>query len=368
MPITRNRIIYAGQDILISDYPSWENQTGTYSLKLLQRVQSSAISITTPVTRGKQLGSSDFAFEKYTTGPEVQFNLDYLLSDNSNELLLGFAATGNGGILSNLAVTGRDRNIFCLLHDEDGKDARSLTDMIGSDVMSLGNCYPTNYSVSAAIGEIPKASVSFDCLNAQFQTYNALSEVPAINLTGAAKSTSTYFLSGANLAASNYLSNQSSRAIALLPGNIELFLEQPIQGGIRYSGAVPASISSFQLNLPITRKDLVGFGNNFPYDKRIIFPLIGELSFNGTFDEPVTGDFSDIFINENKYDFAFNFKDENGATGIRFEILDAQLESQSFDLSIGGNLSFQSQFSFKVFKEDGLRISGAARLTDSLSA
>ena len=31
-------------------------------------------------------------------------------------------------------------------------------------------------------------------------------------------------------------------------------------------------------------------------------------------------------------------------------------------------MTFQSQFSFKIFQEDGLRISGEARLSDSLSA
>ena len=75
-----------------------------------------------------------------------------------------------------------------------------------------------------------------------------------------------------------------------------------------------------------------------------------------------------IFLDENNYDFTFNLLKNDGTTGLRVEVLDARVESQSFDLSIGNNMTFQSQFSFKIFQEDGLRISGAARLTDSLSA
>jgi len=55
-------------------------------------------------------------------------------------------------------------------------------------------------------------------------------------------------------------------------------------------------------------------------------------------------------------------------TGLKIEVLNARVESQSFDIGIDNNMTFQSQFSFKIFENDGLRISGAARLTDSLTA
>lgn len=362
MPNTRNRIIYAGTDVLISDSPSWNSQTGDYSLKLLKRITTSSISISNPVTRQKQIGSADFAFERYIQQPEIQVGLDYYLSDNSNELLLGLVADGSSGIFSNFAVSGGDKNLFFLLSDNDGQDADSLTTMIGNDVISIGNAFLNNYSISAEVGSMPKASISFDCLNMTFQNYNGTgtngSEVPSINLTNGIKSTEKYFLTGANLDLDNYLTNQSSRATALRPGDITMELQQPIMGGIRYSGAVPASISSVKIDLPIERKDLIGFGSNYPYDKRVMFPLVGKVSFNGIFDEPNTGDFSNIFYDENNYDFAFNFKKYDGTTGVRYEIQNAKVESQSFDLNIEGQMSFQSEFSFKIFDTDGFRASG----------
>lgn len=381
MSVNRNRVIYAGTTVLMSDYPSWSGHTGTYDLKLLKRVQSSAISISNPVTRAKQIGSSAFAFEKYITQPDIKVNLEYLVSDNSNELILGLPATGNVGILKDLANSQRDRNIFFLLSNNDGQDANTLSTMYGNDVFAVGNAFLTQYELNAQVGSLPRVSTSFDCLNMTFQTYTGYSTtsgpsgpivvggtaIPAINLTNGIKATGVYFLTGDNLTTSNYLTNQSSKPSAIRPGDITLELHQPIMGGIRYTGAVPASITSFNVSVPIDRKDLVGFGSNYPYDKKILFPIIGTLAFNGTFDEPVTGDFSNIFTNENEYDFSFNLKNNDGSTGLRVEVLNARVESQSFDLSIGNNMSFQSQFSFKIFETDGLRISGAARLTDSLS-
>jgi hypothetical protein len=238
--------------------------------------------------------------------------------------------------------------------------------MVGNDVFAVGNTFLTNYSISAEVGSVPTVSTSFACLNMTFQTYNGTgvngSEVPAINLTNGAKSTEKYLLTGANMSPLNYLSNQTTRPYAIRPGDIALQLPQTFMGGIRYSGDVPATISSLQIVVPIERKDLLGFGSNYPYDKRIMYPLIGTVSFNGTFDEPVTGDFSNIFNNDTAYDLTFNLKNYDGATGLRVEILNARIDSQSFDLSIGENMNFQSSFSFKIFETDGMRISGAARL------
>ena len=369
MPITRNRVIYAGTDVLVSDSPSWSGQTGVTSLKLLKRIQSSSISINNSVTRAKQIGSSDFAFEKYIQTPTIEVGLDYLCSDNSNELLLGLNATGNEGFLKNLASSQKDKNLFFVLTDSNAQDADSLTNMIGNDIFVIGNSFLTNYSLNAEVGSVATASVSFSCLNMTFQNYSGAgangSEVPSITLTNGIKSTEKYMITGASLVPSNYLTNQNIRANALRPGDIQLLMPQPIMGGVRYSGLVPASITSLKIDVPIERRDLLGFGSNYPYDKRIMFPLIGKLSFNGTFDEPVTGDFSNIFADENNYDFAFNLKNLDGSTGLRIDVYDARVESQGFNLSIGDNLTFQSEFSFKIFENDGMRLSGQAAFYDT---
>ena len=366
MQLTRNRVIYAGTDVLVSDAPSWSGQTGQNSLKLLKRVQSSAISISNPVSRSKQIGSADFAFEKYITAPEISVDLSYFITDNSNELILGLNATGNEGFLKNLSATGQDRNLFFILTDENGEDADDLTDMLGNDVFALGNAFLTNYGIQAEVGSIPQASISFSCLNMVFQSYSGTgtngSAVPAITLYNGNKSTEKYLLTGYNMNPSNYLSNQNIRATALQPGDIVLNMPQTIMGGVRYSGNVPATINSLQISVPIERRDLLGFGSNYPYEKKLLYPIIGTLSFNGTFDEAVTGDFSNIFSDENNYDFTFGLKKSDGTTGLRIDIFDARVESQSFDLSIGENMTFQSEFSFKIYPEDGMRLSGEARL------
>ena len=363
--ITRNRVMYAGTDVLVSDAPSWSGQDKLSDLKLLKRVQTSSISISNPVNRTRQIGSSEFSFQKYTQNPEITVGLSYYMTDNSNELMLGLISDGTSGIFSNFKESGGDRNLYFALTDADGQDAHGITNAVGLDVFAVGNAFLDTYSLNAQVGNVPTVDLSFNCINMKFDTYAGIgdggSEIPAINLPLGTKSTEKYLLTGYNFNISNYLSNQNNRPSALRPGDINLQLEQPIMGGVRYSGESPANITSMQINLPLQRRDLIGFGSNFPYDKRVIFPIVGTIAFEGYIDEPVTGDFSNIFDDENEYDFVFNFKDTNGATGMRIEIDKARVESQSFDQGVGDNLTFSSEFSFAVSATDGFRISGASR-------
>jgi hypothetical protein len=379
MASSRNRVIYAGNTVLISDYPSWNSQTGNYSLKLLNRIQSSSISIETPITRPKQIGSSDFAFDKYINYPLVTVGLNYYLTDNSNELLLGLNATGNECILKNLTPSERDRNLFFVFSNEN-EDVNNLTNYSGKDVIGVGNAFLTNYSISADVGSVPTAEVSFDCLNVVYQTYTgyvtgsgpsgpmitAGTQIPSIKLTNGNKATGSYLLNTDNFNTSLYLTNQNLKPSALRPSDIVLQIQQPTLGGIRYTGSVEAYISSLQIDIPIQRKDLVGFGSNYPYDKRLIFPVVGTASFQGIFDKQVTGNLNALFDDENNYNLTFYFKDCEQNNQLRIDVLNAKVQSQSFDLSIGENMTFSSTFSFKVFETDGFRISGAARLGDSL--
>jgi hypothetical protein len=363
MSYTRNRVIYAGNTILMSESPSWEAQTGVASLKSIRRVQSSNIEISTPVTRAKQVGSSDFTFQRYLQYPKISTSFSYYLTDNSNELIMGFITDGVTGCFKNFADFGKDQNIFYVLSNTNAEDFSDVGSLSGYDVMSIGNCFLTSYSINAAVGTIPTASASYDCLNILFQNYTGTGTLlPSIDLTGTIRSTGTYALTAFNLNPQNYFSNQDERPAALRPGDIVLQMQQPLIGGIRYTGTVEANITSVNVEIPLDRRDLVGFGSNYPYDKRLLFPIIGTLSFDGIFDKAVTGDFSQIFDDENEYDFTFVFKNCNGDTSYTLAISNARVESQNFNLSIGDNMAFSSQFSFRISETSGFTISGAAEL------
>ena len=66
MPNTTNRVIYAGNTVLISDSPAANQQTGNFSVKLLDRIQSTSVTISTEIKRSKH--------KKYKTKMKIKSN------------------------------------------------------------------------------------------------------------------------------------------------------------------------------------------------------------------------------------------------------------------------------------------------------
>jgi hypothetical protein len=363
MSSSRNRVIYAGNTILMSESPSWLAQTGIASLKLINRVQSSSIEVSTPVTRSKQIGASNFAFQEYLQYPKISTSFSYYLTDNSNDIVMGLNTDGITSCFKNFSEFGKDQNVFYVLSNSNAEDFSNPGNLSGYDVLGIGNCFLTNYSINANVGTVPTVNASYDCLNIVFQNYTGTGTLlPSIDLTGGNRSTGTYALTAFNLNQQNYFSDQETKPSALQPGDIILEMQQPLIGGIRYSGNVKANINSLNVDISLERKDLVGFGSNYPYDKRLLFPLLGKLSFEGIFDQAITGDFSKIFDYSTGYDFNFYFKNCNGDINYKIGISNAYVETENFNLSIGENMSFSSDFSFEVTQTGGFTISGAVEL------
>ena len=113
MPNTTNRVIYAGNTVLISDSPAANQQTGNFSVKLLDRIQSTSVTISTEIKRSKRIGYDTFALNNYLTSPQVTAEINYVLQDNSNDLILGLNADGNF-LYANQNQTGIDKNLFFL--------------------------------------------------------------------------------------------------------------------------------------------------------------------------------------------------------------------------------------------------------------
>ena len=161
MPSTVNRVIYAGNTVLISDSPAANQQTGNFSVKLLDRIQSTSVTISTEIKRSKHIGYDTFVLNNYLTSPQVTAEINYILQDNSNDLILGLNADGNF-LYSNQNQTGIDKNLFFLFDaSEEGRDLNSLSNYTGIQVLGLGNAQISNYSTRASVGELPTSTVSF---------------------------------------------------------------------------------------------------------------------------------------------------------------------------------------------------------------
>lgn len=366
---------------MISNYPSWNQMTGSYSLKLLKRAQSSDITIDTPIERASEIGASDFLYQNNLKYPKVSSSLSYYLSDNSNELLLGFNTDGSSCSLNNF--TGQiDRSLFYILAN-DGEEISSLNSFIGKDVIGVGNAYLTSYSIKVAVGAPAVVSVGLEGLNVKFDQYANTqftfsgpsgpitgfgTLLPSIDLTvGSQSSTGIYSIQTGQFNTANYLSNQTSRPAAIRPGDTILTLQQPLMGGARYTGNVYANINYAELSFSIPRKDLDGFGSNYPYDKKALFPILGNLNVQGTLDDLITGNSNLLFSDSSQYTMSLSLRNISGQEMMKYGISKAKVENQTFQVGIGNNATFSAQFTFPISTSTGLTMSGPATLTNSIS-
>ena len=359
-----NRVIYAGNTVLISDSPAASQQTGNFSVKLLDRIQSTSVTISTEIKRSKHIGYDTFVLNNYLTSPQVTAEINYILQDNSNDLILGLNANGNF-LYSNQNQTGIDKNLFFLFDvSEEGRDLNSLSNYTGIQVLGLGNAQISNYSTRASVGELPTSTVSFVANNVVFQNYDDSKYIPSINPSGQNTNYNYKIWSGI-FDKSNYISDYTGNLTFPRPGDIELVMQQPTTGygGIKFL-SYTGKIQNYEINIPFDRKDLIGFGNNYPYSRKLISPAVGTLSMSVIFDGFNTGNYSGLLFSDRASDFNIYLKDCNGNTKVAYDIDNIKLVNQNISTEIGSSFIFDGDFEFSVGQSYGFAISGSCDIFD----
>ncbi len=151
----RNAIKYNSVGLFLTESsgPDQENDL----LKFFNRVQSAGLSVSISRQDVKHIGGEDFLERKIVSEGETKLNVDYLLTDGNEEDLLGFNVFQSG--------KGReDKSVYYNLHDNRtilmaiGEEPFDLTgyenrqnNYSGVDIIGIGNCYITDYSISAEI-------------------------------------------------------------------------------------------------------------------------------------------------------------------------------------------------------------------------
>ena len=282
--------------------------------------------------------------------------------------MLGLNASGDQ-LYSGIDQTGLDKNLFFIFDTgQTIRDVTAISDFNGEiQVLGLGNAYVSNYKASAAIGGLPEVTVSFVASNAVFQNYDSDSNnrrIPSLlsgNITD-----NTYTITSNNFQRSDYINNDGSEASAkyINAGDIVLELEDPNTGvgGFRFVSS--GKIQNYNLEVPFQRRELLGFGSDYPFDRVIEYPVDGSLSMSVIFDGFNTGVQTGVNFRNKNYNFSIIYYDcDNNNTNLIYKINNPKLVSQSLGTQIGNSFIFEGQFSFEVNDVTGFYISGVSELS-----
>tara|TARA_R110002020_G_scaffold133235_4_gene297347 strand:- start:30047 stop:31411 length:1365 start_codon:yes stop_codon:yes gene_type:complete len=365
---TRNAIKYNSVGLFLTDspgaYPDTEN------LYFFNRVQSASISVDVARQNVQHIGGEDFLDRKIVSEPSINVQFDYLLTDGHEEKVLGFntsqkgQSTPTGTIYSNIK---EDKSLFMAVGQEQfdltGYNNRE-NGYSGTDVIGIGNCYVTDYSISASVGDFAKASVSMvgsnvrhSCEGSGMGGYSWLDSITDmaflmtqlngfINLQDGGMiplgSSERRIYKAGVVNPSLDLINDGSDVVgpiierdgkeiqlgtgiefdpimykspvsAIPPGGINVNLKNlnvggPILSGLREGTCTKgsANIQSFNINLPFDRENLYGFGSMHAYGRKMKYPQVGTISFSLLASAFETGDLRTMFCDDEEYQIEIN--------------------------------------------------------------
>lgn len=364
-----------GAFVLIGDSPSWKttNETG----RLFSLVQNLTFGVTNERQKLKQIGYENYAVNDINRAPNVNLTIDYYLSPYlNNELLLGFggASRADANLLSR-NFTNSNNNFYVIIDNQDRRDAITearkqspqTINFSGYDVISFGNCYLTNYSLSFSLGLIPTVSTSYSCSNMKIdELTNNILTIPAINhQSGNANNAGTLNLGYLTYPIlSGYLDtpNTSDFNISKLPvasHRDSIFSLQNLQvGGVLLDSVANPILQNLNINLDLKRNDLYGLGSNYVYDRKLDLPINTTIDIQALVSGVSSGFISGLINNETGYNFDISFSNPTNikATGF-YKFKNAKLENLNYSMQVNDTMNFSASFSVELSNNDGFYIS-----------
>ena len=358
----RNRVIYQNELLMVSPSATGnqnlngDGRPGESLLRQIKRVQSINYGFAVNRTDAYQYGQLARIDSPALNPPTVSLDFSYYLTDGKNEHLLGFDNTDSSNFLhKNFINDGEGKNYYVYTGPE-GRDAVGTIAQIeaqsddSKSVIAIGNGFVTNYSVNAAIGGMPTATVSVEGANITADAGKGGTN-PAIDPTNGTQYTNEYQVPN------EYIVTGGGPS-CLLPGDIEVGLgDASLLSAVTDDNTTTAShIQSVAIDLPLSRTTLNRVGSAFGYAKVLDVPIKATVSVSAILADKKSSSkslFTELFA-QNKTDLTVALREPSSAGSrqgnkkVAFTFHNAVLESENYAMSIGDNRTVDYVFSTTV--------------------
>jgi len=346
--MARNRTIYNVLAVYASQVAPTGQQTGLNTVRQLSRVQTFNEDFTRNFTDVNQYGNLAALDRIEVEAPTVKASLSYYVTDGSNENYLGFTVANSGAAPTScisclLNKTSDEKNYYLLIADE-GNDAAAYN-AANTGVIGVGNGFMTSYSVNAAVGEIPTASVDLEALN--IRVYSNVGGSPSGTQGPGINAVDGQTLTGVNFKLPQAVSGAAGQVAALQPGDITFSMT----GALGFSNT-DLKVQDFTLSFDLARTPLQKLGNRFAFSREINFPVTASLEVNANIGDLESGNLADLLCSNPSYNFDIILKKPNcqgtGAVGLMYQFKGAKLVSQSFSSTIGDNANMKASYEVQL--------------------
>ena len=389
--------------------PSAANNCKNRSLiEPLERIQSANFNFTINRQDINEFGQLARLDSIVMESPTVGLDFNYYLLDGGNERKMGFNVptagttatedqranddakfwTGDGCLSGFSALSGvlndPQGNNFFITVVPDGKDVQGTTDMAATgistnytknDVVAIGNGFVSDYTVEAAVGSIPTASVTVEAFNIKVDDHLSgapmdgtagyfLDEgVPGVTLAGASGTNRYVFQTGMGNAGTwtdqetngtAFNTTGDAGIAALRPGDLTLTMSNSgtYYGLADMNGDGSAHIQSFTISVPLSRTILQRLGSTFGYARVVDLPVDISCTVSAIVADLQNKNLFAELCNKTTHDFTLSMKDANctsaGSTRLEYIVKNARLDSETFSNSLGDNESVDMTFTTQI--------------------
>lgn len=372
----RNRVIYQSEALFVNGITQVEHE-GLASSDQLLRVQDISHGVELNRTDVNEFGQLAAIDRKIIEPPTVNLEFSYYLHGGRNEDKLGFnQMTGtdrnSAGTLTNALgnfLSGDSGKNYYISVSAEGDDNKTTLAGDQQGVIGIGNGVIASYSVEAAVGAIPTASVSVEANNIRFTDTGKAISNPAVDPATGVDMTGT--LTNFPIANETAQKSGDNPVSCLQPGDVIVDFSddgnmQPSDGsasdsadsklgGARLEGDGQCHLQNFTIDIPMARTALTRLGNKFPYAREMEVPL--NITFtcsafladieNGNLNDLVCGDQQKRNIRVKMMQPCTSGSTASTTLAQEWLLKGCTLDSQNFSASIGDNKTVDLVFSLQ---------------------
>ena len=351
---SNNSIVIAGQrPAFTTGDRTGSDMNGAY----MSTVQSVSVGFSQQRQKSKQVGSKGLAVNDITRMPDVDLSINYYYTPAMlNENMLGLIndqISGKSDFFSD--YDNQDQNFYIVNHQNQEsdiiRDKVAVVNDLNSDteIISIGNAFLTNYSLGFSVGSQPIVSTSYKCSNVRMEKGNFDEcENPAINLqSGNNQGVGVVQLENADVSGfGDYTGINRFDAPLCSPTELTPILQNLQIGGAPIAGVT--HLQSFSFSIPINRVDLFGLGSDYPYGRKVQYPISSSVAVEFLVSGLGTGDIAALITNESDYDFGIRIPDTGEDYVHTFSFSGLKLESSNYTMNVNEQMTYSLSFSYEI--------------------
>jgi hypothetical protein len=289
-----------------------------------------------------------------TEPPTVGLSTTWHDVNANNESTLEIVLDGSNSFARILSGVSDTRNYAILLADNED-DAIAATPP-GYSVIGIGNAGLTSYSAKGAVGGFPECSISVEGMNFAVAIGTSIANPSIDPRDGGSAPGGGSISCGAPV---------TGLGVDILrQGDVTLNISNAI--GVNMSDL---KVQNYDISVSMNRSSLNKLGNRYAYARKINFPATITANFSCELGDLAAGNLRNLLCSDAGFDVGIVLKTPTCPTGgpaatpvKGYTVKGAQISSQDFGASIGGNatcnLSFVSTMSAPSDTSVGLFISG----------